>query len=414
MLLEGEAKYVVVDAETVAGAVVSEAPAGYGCGVLEARVIESLPDAEEFSPEWDRLAVAAGLPYCAPAWMLAWWRHLGPVNSAPRIVAVLERGGLVGLMPWFLASTGARVPVLRMPCERFTTPIAPLAQQAREWEVAAAALAALTRRSDAPGAIVLRGMPGGSPWPQVFASAWPLRRGAVVHQDPSTPSVSPICGLNGDYQAWLAARTGHFRREAARRMRRAQERGAVMRRAAPNEVDRATAELMKVYRARWEARDHGVRTSTAVEATVRDAGRALPDPGRFWLWLLEADAAAVGAQLFVRAGTDMAAWGGGFLPEWSALGPSFMLAMAALEAAARDGVVRVDLGPGAASYKMACADAIARTDSITVFPRSRRYPAARAAMLPTQARASIGQLVARMPPLIREPIQTTNRRLRGY
>jgi hypothetical protein len=113
MLLEGEAKYVVVDAETVAGAVVSEAPAGYGCGVLEARVIESLPDAEEFSPEWDRLAVAAGLPYCAPAWMLAWWRHLGPVNSAPRIVAVLERGGLVGLMPWFLASTGARVPVLR-------------------------------------------------------------------------------------------------------------------------------------------------------------------------------------------------------------------------------------------------------------------------------------------------------------
>jgi hypothetical protein len=39
---------------------------------------------------WDELAVAAGRPYCAPAWMLAWWRALVPAGSELRVVLALD------------------------------------------------------------------------------------------------------------------------------------------------------------------------------------------------------------------------------------------------------------------------------------------------------------------------------------
>jgi hypothetical protein len=36
-------------------------------------VLDSVEAVEPAAADWDRLAVERGLPYCAPAFLLAWW-----------------------------------------------------------------------------------------------------------------------------------------------------------------------------------------------------------------------------------------------------------------------------------------------------------------------------------------------------
>src|SRR5215208_3358659 len=89
-------------------------------------------------PEWDALAVAAGRPFSAPVWMLAWWEHLAPPEAALRLVLVREGDSLLGVVPCHLASTATRVPVLRLLGAGFTARMEPLARPGRESEVARA------------------------------------------------------------------------------------------------------------------------------------------------------------------------------------------------------------------------------------------------------------------------------------
>src|SRR3954447_21333566 len=47
-------------------------------------LIEDVGGLEAVRAEWDALAVAAARPYCAPAWMLAWWRTCPLARARPR------------------------------------------------------------------------------------------------------------------------------------------------------------------------------------------------------------------------------------------------------------------------------------------------------------------------------------------
>src|SRR5207237_381865 len=45
---------------------------------------------------------ASRRPYCAPAWMLAWWRHAAPRRAALRVILVRRGDELLGVAPFFV------------------------------------------------------------------------------------------------------------------------------------------------------------------------------------------------------------------------------------------------------------------------------------------------------------------------
>jgi CelD/BcsL family acetyltransferase involved in cellulose biosynthesis len=377
--------------------------------MLSAGVVGEDARIDEAFAAWDELAVAAGRPYCAPAWMLAWWRHLRPHGSALRLVLVHDGPALVGVLPCFVQDAGARAPVLRLLCAGFTARAEPLAVPGREPEVAVAAAVALAGLPDAPGMLALEGLPAGSPWPRLLQEGWPNRGGAGRHRDFAMPA--PMVDLgSGDYDAWLSRRSGNFRSKARRVAKRIAAEGATVRPAEVGELEAAAAALMEGYRARWDPRGGSERTTDAVRRAVIDAGRALGPQGRLDIWLLEAEGRPLGAQLFVRAGEESAHWGGGFLPEASHLAPGITLMLAGVEHAARSGVRRVDLGEGAQPHKLQFADRDAGLEWSTLFPRGRHYPAVRARAVPRRLRWWARDRFRRLPSGVQQRVKRAVRR----
>ena len=74
-------------------------------------VLDSVEAVEPAVADWDRLAVAGGLPYCAPAFLLAWWRHAAPEGAQLRVVVVRDGDGHVAGIGPFYAVARARGPV---------------------------------------------------------------------------------------------------------------------------------------------------------------------------------------------------------------------------------------------------------------------------------------------------------------
>ena len=72
-------------------------------GAMDVQVVDSRAGLASLAGAWDELAVAAGRPFCAPAWMLAWLDHAAAAGTAPRAIVVREGGELVALAPLVLA-----------------------------------------------------------------------------------------------------------------------------------------------------------------------------------------------------------------------------------------------------------------------------------------------------------------------
>lgn len=79
---------------------------------------------------WDRLAVASRRPFCAPGWMLAWWREGRSGKMALRIVLVFEDDRLLGAGPFF-GQISYGLTELRLLGAGFSHRIGPLAEPAR-------------------------------------------------------------------------------------------------------------------------------------------------------------------------------------------------------------------------------------------------------------------------------------------
>lgn len=338
--------------------------------MADARVIEDLAAARAIAGDWDALAVAAGRPYCAPAWMLAWFEHVAGPDCALRVVALEDRGRVVGVAPFFLQGDTR----LRLLCGGFTVAIGPVCAAGREAELAGAVGDLLDGRARA---VALEGQRGGSPWPELLAAAWGAR-GAALHRDFSM--AAPCADLSGGWEAWWASRSRNWRKEIGRVRRRIAEAGGTIRR--EEDPARAVSELLRLYRLRF---DGSVRLGEGVEAMLHAAAGDLGD--RFAIWLLEgADGRAGSAELVVRAGAEATAWGGGFTDEWSKLSPSGVLLLAAAEHAAGEGAERFDLAEGDQFYKHRFNDIDQRAEWSTLYPRGRGHLRARLADAPRHAR----------------------------
>jgi CelD/BcsL family acetyltransferase involved in cellulose biosynthesis len=338
--------------------------------VADARVITDPAGARAMARGWDALAVGAGLPYCAPGWMLAWFEHgLAPATAQLQVVVLEDGDRVVGVAPFF--RDGDR---LRLLCAGFTVAIGPVCAPGHEAELARAVghLA-----GDGVRFVGLEGQRGSSPWPRALAAGWG-RRGAAVHRD--FAMAAPCADLSGGWDAWWASRSKNWRKEIGRVRRRIAEAGGTIRLA--EDPERAVGELLRLYRLRFAGSE---RVGEATEAMLRSAARDLGD--RFAVWLLEGpDGRAGSAELVVRAGAEATAWGGGFTEEWSRLSPSSVLLLAAAEHAAQAGATRFDLAEGDQFYKQRFNDVDQRAEWSTLFPRGRGHLRARLAEAPRHAR----------------------------
>ena len=365
------------------------------------------PDAlAPYLDAWDALAVACSRPFCAPAWMLAWWREARSGDARLRVMLVLDERGLAGVGPFF-AQVALGLNEMRLLGAGFSHRIGPLARPGEEAAVARELARALADSRPRPASVVFEGVDVAERWPDLIAAAWPGSRRPPVRDD--VVMTAPVIDLTPSYEDWLARRERHFRKESRRTARRLQEEGI--------EGDLATdatavAELLRLHHARWDDRG-GSNVGDDSERVIAAAARELAPAGRLAVARLRGPDGPVAAELVVRAGTTVAFWGGGFDPRFHRLAPGTQTMLMALQDAAAHGALVADLGGGDHAYKHRLADDSAPIAWRTLFPPGLRYPLIRARLAPKHVRWALRDALRRLPPERRERLLHARKRVGG-
>jgi CelD/BcsL family acetyltransferase involved in cellulose biosynthesis len=355
-----------------------------------------------YLPEWDELAQAAGRPFCAPAWMLAWWRHGRTGDARLRVVLVCDHDGrLVGVAPFFAQVGVFQLAEYRLLAAGFSHRLGLLSRAGDQARVAAAVATSLAGADPPPASVVFEGIDAGDTWPELVAAAWPGVR-ARVRTD--LVMEAPVIQLGGDYEAWMGRRDRKFRKEARRAGRRLDELGVLP----CVEVSEAAVDsLIQLHAARWRDRGGSHVGANAHEVISVAASELGAEPGRMSIAMLRGPDGQIAAELTLRAGTTMAFWTGGFDPAWSAYAPGTQAMLTALSAAARQQVAVADLGGGAHDYKQRLADGQAPLAWRTVFPVGRRYPLIRLRLAPKHIRLWLRGAFRRLPPAVQGALRRT-------
>jgi CelD/BcsL family acetyltransferase involved in cellulose biosynthesis len=371
---------------------------------MQATVAEDLESLAPHIGAWDALAVQNGRPFCAPAWMLSWWREARSADARLRVVLVFDQDELAGVGPFFAQVGRLRLVEIRLLAAGFCHRIGPLAAPGREHLVAGAMAQALAEMSPRPASVVFEGIDRADPWPELIAARWPSRRAPRLRSDLAMQA--PAIELGAAYERWLDRRERKFRKEARRTQRRMQEHGIEGRVSAD---EAAIDELLRLHHARWDGRG-GSNVGEDARRVIVAAARAFGDGDRLKVALLEGQDGAVAAELVLQAGGVAAFWGGGFDPAWASFAPGTQAVLLALRHLAEQGAQLADLGGGAHQYKQRLADADRPLLWQTLFPRGWRYPLIRARLAPKHARLRLREAARRHAALRWEPHRLTRRR----
>ncbi|MDW5596351.1 GNAT family N-acetyltransferase [Conexibacter stalactiti] len=324
-------------------------------GQLDAELLTDDAALDALTAEWDALAVAMRMPLAAPGWVLAEWRNLRAPETVPRVVAVREKGALVGLVP-FCTEQPPRGRVDYRLLTGATPEISPLAVPGREWEVAAAAAGVLAEATPRPDAIALEGMPVATQWPTALRLQWPGRVRPVLRQYwvQGRPTVSLAAG---SFDAWLASKSSNFRGQMRRMRRDFARAGGISRAATQETLADDVASFLRLHLGRWEGRGSSSLSDVASQQELFvQVGRELLDSGRFRLRVLELDGEPISAQLFGEAGGEVVYCNGGWDERHARLRPAMLGILDALEECFERGDQRLNLGPGEQPYKLRFAD----------------------------------------------------------
>jgi CelD/BcsL family acetyltransferase involved in cellulose biosynthesis len=366
-------------------------------------VVEDIDSLDTHLQAWDALAARLGKPFCAPGWMLSWWREARSGDARLRVVLVFEGPELVAVGPFF-AQVALGLVELRLLAAGFSHRIGVLAEDEGAEQVARALACGLASVRPRPASIVFEGIDGTDPWPELIAASWPSRRRPRGRTD--AVMVAPVIELNASYEEWMERRERHFRKEARRTARRMEEEGVD----GDVRADGAAIEaLLRLHQARWEERG-GSNIGATSRAMLERAADELRSSGRLWVALLEAPSGPVAAELVVRAGDVAVFWAGGFDPAWARNAPGTQAMLLALRHLAESGVRVADLGGGAHGYKQRLADRDTTIVWRTVFPRGARYPLIRLRLAPKHIVFALRNLIRRLPPGTQERLRRVRTR----
>ena len=344
--------------------------------MADGELLTNVGDLDDLAAQWDELAVSAGRPYCAPAWQLAWWRHVAPKGALLRAIAVRDGDALIGIAPMFVAPDLAQGSAYRFLAAPHSSPVEPLARAGREADVAAVLGHRLPRLTPAPDSVLFEGVPATSPWPSLVGGAWDARGVArIVERTLPAPAVD--CAA-ASYDEWLARRRGHFRKRLRSTRRRIEQRGGSFARATTPEAARgALNAFADLHRARWEKKEMTI-LDERLERMLAAAADGLVADGRLRVWSLTEGDRVVAVELLLAAGDTVSSWQGAFDESWASEQPSFQTLVAALEDAFGSGAAVFDLGPGAQDFKYRLADRDEEVRWLALVPRGRGYALRRA------------------------------------
>lgn len=324
--------------------------------MLTARIVDNEDDLGGISGSWDALASESEQPYCSPAWMLAWWRHLRPRDAELRVVAVEDGDRLVGVLPMF--DRGGRSRLLG---DAVGT-AEPLAAPGRAEEVAGALGAQLGTLAPRLRSLRVEYCADGPRWPELLQAEAPQGPALLLGQRTALPRVD--LGAEG-FDGWLASRERRFRQEVRRRSRRLEEHGARFRLADEDSVDRDVEDLIRLHELRFGEGRSRLTDPRMIPCLCEVAAELLP-AGRFRLVVLEHEGTAIAAQLMIVAGGKLTGLVGGFDAAYAKFQPAVACIVHALEDMAGRGEHTLVLGPGEQPYKRALATDLGCLESATL------------------------------------------------
>ena len=378
---------------------------------MRGELVEDLTGAEALRGPWDDLAVAAGAPFGAPAWCLAWWRHVAPPRARLAIVAVRDGPRLAAVAPMYGTRRRTGVTTYRFLGTGASLRGLPVAEPGSEAAAAAAIVEVLADLPDRPDVVAFDGVPADDPWPELLAGSWTARRAPWAHRHRSMPA--PTLRLDGaTYESWLASRSRNFRSQLGRRHRQLERAGASLRLVSdPDDLEDALGAFAELHHRRWAGRGGSGVLDGRVEQMLRDVAADLAPLGRFRVWVLEVDGTPISCQIFVGAGGELAYWLGGFDEAWAQQRPALQTIVAALEHAWAVGDRRVDLGGGGQSYKYRLADGEEVLDWRVLVPPGPRRVVARATLAPRHGTRAVLErlpqdLKDRVKRLLGRPVST--------
>jgi CelD/BcsL family acetyltransferase involved in cellulose biosynthesis len=369
---------------------------------LRSSIAEDPAELESLWREWDALAVAESQPFAAPAWAMAWWRHLRPADARLRIILVHEGEALVGVLPLF--SSGRRW----MQLAHNLPGAEPLARRGAEEGVAAQAAERLAAVDPRPATIELELRRRSPNWAALLADAWPHGRGPTTRVTREEPI--PRVEIDAGYDAWFDSRSSKFRGEARNKRNRVQKAGGSFRYATAETLERDVEAFLALHRSRQAGQGGTNLTDDGIARMLVEAGGDLLDEGRLRLLCLDLDAETIAVRVLVRAGDEVGMWNSGFDEAHSKLSPSVQSMLRAIADAAdgRDHL-GVSLGPGGQSYKYRLANADdALVTQVLLIP-GRGYAAARLRLAAQQARGGLGR---RLPQNVKQRIRRVARSTR--
>ncbi len=359
--------------------------------------VASAADSPQLRARWDELAAASGNIFATAEWADAWWRHLG-AGEKPELVALEDGGETVAVATLACGRVGP-TKAMRFAGHGPADAMGPACAPDR----LPAALATLAATDLGASVFLAERL-------AVDAAALP---GFVVFAAES----SPVVGLGGDWEAYLAGRSSNFRSQVGRKERKLiREHGLAFRLADAASLEADLDTLFRLHERRWDEAGSGAFDG-ARGAFHRDFAAAALKRGWLRLWIAEVDdGRAVAAWYGFRFGGEELYYQAGRDPEWDRSSVGLVLLCQTMRAAAEEGVDTYRLLRGDDSYKdrFATGDepvvtaAAARTDG-----RMAALRAARRLGRSELARRGYGRL-SRLPGLRDSPgVEELGALLRG-
>jgi CelD/BcsL family acetyltransferase involved in cellulose biosynthesis len=315
---------------------------------LDLGTISSLDEFEPLQRDWDALVrtMPRPSPFLLHGWLEQWWRSYG--TSATLAVHVARREDrLVAALPLYVRSQlGLSVASFLGGGQSALADV--LVGPGEAPEVATGLARRLTASS--VDYVDLYGLPSASR----LVAALPDSLEVIERVE------SPVLDLTEGWDSVYRAKTSSKRRNLHRRRRRQLgELGRIETVVArtPDELLPALDEAFRLHDLRWEGRPDGSAFSTPTGRTFhRSAMLALAELDVPRIVLLTLDRRAIAFQYFFVLEGRMYVHRLGFDPRLARLSPGLVNTLDAIEAAAAEGVGRVEFLGGAERYKLELAD----------------------------------------------------------
>jgi CelD/BcsL family acetyltransferase involved in cellulose biosynthesis len=345
--------------------------------------VDWISSGEEFAAlagDWDELvrAMPRPSPFLLHGWLDEWWRHHGD-GAEPAIHVAREDGRLVGALP-LVVRRRAGLRVASFPGGRCA--VLPDLLLARDGDpsIAPRLTESLAGRCDV---VDLHGLPAGS---RVATALGP--RLALIER-----IEAPVLDLAGGWDAvYRAKTTSKKRNQHHRRRRQLGELGqltvSVARRL--DELEPALEEAFRLHALRWEGRPDGSDFATpAGKRFHRAALRRLAAVDVPRIVTLRLDGRAIAFHYWFALAGRMYVHRLAFDPALGRLSPGLVNTLDAIEAAAEEGLERVEFLGGGERYKLELADRCEPLyDGFGVASgmRGRAYAAAQVGVIRTRLR----------------------------